>query len=267
MADTNQNTPIDPGEYKKVTEAMYKQNLELARLYKEVDSLNHQRESLMHLINHKVKGAFTHSKYIFAGLLDGTFGEVSPEVKKFAEQGLESDNMGIATINLFLNAANMQKGLIKYDMKKIDFQDLVIKSLEEKKVGAESKGLALESNIKDGNYMVTGDKIWLKEVLNNLLENAIKYSVKGKIEVNLENKDNKILLSVKDTGIGITEEDKKKLFTEGGRGKDSVKVNIDSTGYGLYTVKLIIEAHKGRVWAESEGPGKGSTFFMELDAI
>ena len=56
------------------------------------------------------------------------------------------------------------------------------------------------------------------------------------------------------------------MFTEGGRGKDSVKVNVDSTGYGLYSVKLIIDAHKGKVWAESEGPDKGSTFYIELDA-
>ena len=51
------------------------------------------------------------------------------------------------------------------------------------------------------------------------------------------------------------------------RGKDSVKVNVDSTGYGLFTVKLIMDAHKGRIWAESPGADKGSTFSIELDAI
>ena len=88
MANNDVNSSIAPEEYKKVTEEMYKQNLELARLYKQVDNLNQdlatandnlralikERESLMHLINHKVKSAFTHSKYIFVGMLDGTFG-------------------------------------------------------------------------------------------------------------------------------------------------------------------------------------------------
>jgi signal transduction histidine kinase len=69
---------------------------------------------------------------------------------------------------------------------------------------------------------------------------------------------------VKDSGIGITPEDKKNLFTEGGRGKDAVRVNVDSTGYGLYSVKLIVDAHNGKAWGESEGVGKGSTFFVEL---
>ena len=56
------------------------------------------------------------------------------------------------------------------------------------------------------------------------------------------------------------------LFTEGGHGKDSVKINVESTGFGLYIVKQIVDAHKGRVWAESEGAGKGTQFYVELPA-
>lgn len=239
----------------------------LAKLNIDLEDLLKQRESLVHLVTHKVKGSFTRSKYIFAGILDGTFGPITPEIKKYAEQGLDSDNMGIETVDLVLNAANMEKGLIKYDMKVLNFRELVEQSISDKKVSIEKKGLELESNIQDGAYNVLGDSIWLKEVVNNLIENSIKYTPTGKISVNLTDGDGKIKLVIKDTGVGITEEDKKNLFTEGGRGKDSVKVNVDSTGYGLYTVKLIVETHGGKVWAESEGSGKGSTFFVELKAV
>lgn len=277
MTDNN-NIPISSQEFKKITEELYERNLELAKLYKQVDSLNKdleesikQRESLVHLVTHKVKGSFTRSKYIFAGLLDGMFGTISPEIKEIAEKGLESDNMGIETVDLVLNVANMQKGLIKYDMKTVDFKEIVLSSVSDKKISAETKGLKIENKIemepKDGNYNVLGDPIWLKEAVNNLIENSIKYTKEGGITIGLERKESKLLLSVKDTGVGITEEDKKNLFTEGGRGKESVKVNVDSTGYGLYTVKLIVEAHKGRVWEESGGEGKGSEFFVELDTV
>jgi signal transduction histidine kinase len=239
----------------------------LAKLNIDLEDLLKQRESLVHLVTHKVKGSFTRSKYIFAGILDGTFGPITPEIKKYAEQGLDSDNMGIETVDLVLNAANMEKGLIKYDMKVLNFRELVEQSISDKKVSIERKGLQLESNIQEGAYNVLGDAIWLKEVVNNLIENSIKYTPTGKISVNLTDGDGKIKLVIKDTGVGITEEDKKNLFTEGGRGKDSVKVNVDSTGYGLYTVKLIVETHGGKVWAESEGSGKGSTFFVELKAV
>jgi signal transduction histidine kinase len=242
------------------------QKEKLAKQEAELEELIKQRESLVHLVTHKVKGSFTRSKYIFAGILDGTFGPISDVIKKYAEQGLESDKMGIETVDLVLSVANMQKGTVKYDIKEMDFKEMILKTISEKEISAEAKGLKIENAIKEDTYKVMGDAFWLKEAVNNLIENSIKYTKEGTITVNLEKKDGKVLLSVKDTGVGITDEDKKNLFTEGGRGKDSVKINVDSTGYGLYSVKLIMDAHKGRVWAESEGPGKGSTFFVEVPA-
>ncbi len=233
----------------------------------ELQKLIKQRESLMHLITHKVKGSFTHSKYIFAGILDGTFGDISTEIKKRAEQGLESNDTGIKTIDMVLNSENMHKGLVKYDLKVMDFKDTVLKVVSEKKVAAEKLGLVLEKEVTSEECLISGDSFWIKEAVSNLVENSIKYTKAGSIHVSLQKENGKLKLAVKDTGIGITPEDKKNLFTEGGRGKDSVKVNVDSTGYGLYSVKLIVEAHKGRVWAESEGEGLGSTFYIELDSV
>lgn len=261
-------------KYMKSLEAL---NAQIVVANQNLQELIKQRESLMHLINHKVKGAFTHSKYIFAGILDGTFGEITTEIKKSAEQGLESNDIGIKTVDLVLNAANLQKGTIKYDMKTVDLQAILETIIAEKQGPAEEKGLKIEKVMGQDSYTVLGDTFWLKEALNNLIDNSVKYTKSGKITVGLEKKparnasgiadaggDMKVLVSVKDTGMGITPEDKKVLFTEGGRGKDSAKVNVDSTGYGLYSVKLIVDAHKGKVWAESEGAGKGSAFFVEL---
>src|SRR3989344_5446203 len=222
------------------------QKEELAKLNVELKDLLAQRESLMHLINHKVKGSFTRSKYIFAGMLDGTFGDINEEIKKRANQGLESDDAG---------------------MKTIDLEDIALKIISEKKGPAETKGIGMKNDIKEGTYSVLGDSFWLKEAINNLLENSIRYTKSGTITLGLEKNNDKILLSVKDTGIGITPEDRNILFTQGGRGKDSVKTNVDSTGYGLYSVKLIIDAHKGRVYAESPGVDKGSTFFIEFPVV
>ena len=188
-------------------------------------------------------------------------------MEKVAKQGLEFDNGGLETVDLVLNVANLEKGIIKYNMQSVDFREILEKTLEEKKGPIEAKDLKLETEIKDGNYKVMGDAVWLKEVVNNLLENSTKYTRAGVISVSLTDGNNKILLSVKDTGIGITPEDEKNLFTEGGRGKESVKLNVDSTGYGLYSIKLIVDAHQGRVWEHSEGLDKGSQFFVELPTI
>ncbi len=230
----------------------------------QLEVLLQQRESLTHLVTHKVKGSFTRSKYIFAEMLDGSFGVITPELKEMGERGLASDNEGIATVDLVLNAANLQTGMVKYDMQKIDFKELVTAVCDEMKPSAETKGLKFESEIGDGDYNITGDKFWLKEVVHNLIDNSIKYTREGGLDIKLEKKADKILFSVHDTGVGITDEDKKNLFKEGGRGANSVAINVDSTGYGLYTVKLIVDKHQGRIWADSEGEGKGTSFFVEL---
>ena len=243
------------------------QRIQIEKLNTDLEKLIQQRESLMHLINHKVKGSFTHSKYIFAGLLDGMFGVLTPEIKKIAQMGLDSDTLGIKTIDLILNAANLQSKTINYDMKPTDFKEIILNVVAEKKEVIQKKEIELETNIAEGEFKTEGDTFWLKEVVNNLVDNALNYTSKGKIIVGLEKKVNKIIFSVKDTGVGITEEDRKNLFTEGGRGKDALRTNVNSTGYGLYSVKLIVEAHKGRVWVESGGRDMGSQFFVEFNAI
>lgn len=246
-------------------------SLNKASLYKDLQNANislqnliKQRESLVHLITHKVKGSFTRSKYIFAEILEGTFGQVSPKMKNIVEQGLNSDNEGIATVDTVLNSANLQSGKIKYDMKPINFRKVVEEIIDVKKGPAKTKGLRLRTDIKDGNYMVLGDAFWLKEAILNLVDNSVKYTLAGSIKIKLRRLDDKVFFSIKDTGVGITDEDQKHLFEEGGRGKDSVRINVDSTGYGLFTVKLVIQAHQGKIWEKSEGKDKGSKFYIEL---
>lgn len=241
------------------------QRVKLEKINVDLSSLLTQRESLVHLITHKVKASFTRSKYIFAEMVGGGFGELNPELKDMSKKGLESDNEGIKTVDLVLNAFNLEKGIVKYEMAPLDFKAMVLDSAESRRDPAVAKGLKMELNIEEGDFVISGDAFWLKEVTNNLIENAVRYTKEGSITVSLTKKEDKLLFTVKDTGVGINDEDKKNLFTEGGRGKNSVKVNVDSTGYGLFSVKLVVEAHGGRVWAESEGEDKGSTFLVELN--
>jgi signal transduction histidine kinase len=126
--------------------------------------------------------------------------------------------------------------------------------------------LKLICNIpEDQKYQINGDKEKLRQVLINIIDNSMKYTKEGQIEVNLKNDGGKIVLSVKDTGAGITKEAIGKLFAKFSRG-DGAKLNSTGSGLGLYLAKEIVEGHKnGRVWVESEGLGHGSTFFIELN--
>jgi signal transduction histidine kinase len=238
-------------------------------LAKELAEANDRQEKLIHFIGHEVKGYLTDGEFALAGMVEGDFGELPSEVKILATTALGKLRKGVASVTDILRAANLKSGQVSYEMKQADLKDLVGAELIKLGPSAKEKGLELKTEINQNEtYPIKADVTQLGEhVIRNLIDNSIKYTPTGSVTVGLSKADGKILFYVKDTGVGISDEDKARLFTEGGHGKDSMKVNVHSTGYGLYIAKNIAEAHGGKVWAESDGPGKGSTFKVEFTTV
>ncbi|MEQ1561114.1 MAG: HAMP domain-containing sensor histidine kinase [Nitrospira sp.] len=234
-------------------------------LRESLEIANEQQTTLIHFISHQIKGFLAKSRNLFSLFLEGDYGPLPEYLRQPSQDGLDSGTKGVETVMEILNAANLKKGTVTYKSEKIDVRKILEPIINDQKKIAEAKGLKFETHITDSeSFEMIGDSAYITHALKNLVDNSIKYTLKGGIDVNLVKKYGKILFSVKDTGVGIDPEDVPQLFTEGVRGKDSIKVNVDSTGYGLYIVKKIVEGHKGRVWFESEGVGKGTTFFIEL---
>jgi len=240
-------------------------------LKEELEIANTNQQSLIHFISHQLKGFFTKSKMIFAGIIEEDFGQTSPILKEVASEGLKSDDNAVSMIQNILGASNLRKGTVTYDFKPVDLSILIKKICNSFGSEITDKGIKLEVNIPETPTMVKADEKQMAQVIRNLIDNSLKYTPTGFIKVSLktiqDNKKQKALFKLEDSGVGLSEDDKHKLFTEGGRGIDSVKINVNSTGYGLFIVKQIVESHKGRIWAESEGRGKGSRFFVEMDVI
>jgi len=240
-------------------------------LREHLEIANRNQESLIHFVSHQLKGFFTKSKMIFSGIVEDDFGSASKELKDAAKEGLLSDDNAVSMIQDILGASNLKNGTTVYNLKEVDFADVVRKTCEGFKKEIEDKGLGFINNISNTPIKVLADLTQITQVVKNLIDNSLKYTPKGSVEVSLstEKKDgkDKVLLVIKDTGIGLSESDKKKLFTEGGKGDESLKVNVNSTGYGLYIVKKIVENHGGKIWAESDGRGMGSRFYVELGMI
>ena len=104
----------------------------------------------------------------------------------------------------------------------------------------------------------------IKQVIGNLIDNSIKYTPKGHIEVTVNRHHDKLIVKVSDTGLGINPEIMPKLFQKFSRAQNASEANILGTGLGLYVARQLVQANKGRVWAESEGEERGSTFFFVL---
>jgi signal transduction histidine kinase len=238
-------------------------------LRESLEIANRNQESLIHFVSHQLKGFFTKSKMIFSGLLEGDFGLVPEAVQDVAKVGLASDNNAVAMIQNILGASNLKTGITDYHLKSVALNDVVKKVCGLFTEEMSKKGLIFETDITEKVLLVSVDETQIIQVFKNLIDNSLNYTPSGKIKVilktSLDNK--KVLFEVSDTGVGLSDEDKSRLFTEGGKGAESIKVNVNSTGYGLYIVKKIVESHKGRVWAESAGRGHGSQFYVELKLV
>jgi signal transduction histidine kinase len=261
-------------ELRAVNEEVYKHSLELVRLKQELELANEQQEALIHFIGHEVKGFLAKDAGAFAALSEGDLVALPEAVKSFVDSALAQSRDGERSVTNILKAANLKKGTVAYVKEPFDLKALAEEEVEKVKPVAERKGLELSFVADESSYQMLGDKAQIGDhVLRNLLDNAINYTPSGSITVSLErardasSDKEKIIFKVKDTGIGISEEDKKHLFTEGGHGKDSQTTNVHSTGYGLYIAKNIIEAHGGVIRAESEGAGKGATFIVEFPSV
>src|SRR3989344_263578 len=234
----------------------------------EQELVNKQQENLLHFISHEIKGYLTKSEAGFAAIAEGDYGAIPEQLKTMATSALSDVRKGGKTVMEILDSSNMKKGTVDYKMQTFDFRTAVKEIVGHLKRDADKKGLTMDISIsREGEYRLTGDEGKLRQhVIRNLEDNAIKYTPKGHIEVHLSDGDGKIHFSVKDNGVGITPEHMKNLFTEGGHGKDSIKINVHSTGYGLFIAKQVVDMHGGKIWAESEGEGKGSRFVVELPA-
>ena len=235
---------------------------------RELETVNRNQESLLHFISHEVKGYLTKNEAAFDAIRSGDFGEVTPQLHELSVSALADTRKGVDTVIDILDASNLKKGTVAYNKQPFDLVHTVDEIVTDLKKQAGEKGIELSFRKPvTGAYTFTGDEDKVRRhVFRNVIDNSIKYTPSGNIKVDLVRTPTLYRMTVTDTGVGITAEDMKHLFTEGGHGADSIKVNVHSTGYGLFIAKQVVEAHGGRAWAESEGAGKGSRFIIELPA-
>lgn len=115
----------------------------------------------------------------------------------------------------------------------------------------------------ENEIIILGDKVSLHSIISNLLENAIKYTENGIVNLNLCKKDDTCVLEVSDEGKGINNADKKKVFTKFYRIGNEETRSAKGTGLGLYIVQQLVNFHKGRIWIEDNEP-KGAKFLIEF---
>ncbi|MCE9585332.1 GAF domain-containing sensor histidine kinase [Candidatus Nomurabacteria bacterium] len=250
--------------------------LDKSFLYKNLQDANEKLKSLdklktefLSLASHQLRSPLTAIKGYSSMLLEGDFGAITDKQKEAIDRVFQSSQHLAMVVEDLLNVAKIEQGGMQYVMSPFDIEKQVKDISSDLALNAEKKGLKLTFETDNKSpYTVNGDMEKIRQVVLNLIDNSVKYTKTGSIKVTLTKDENlkNILLAVSDTGMGMTEEIRETLFKKFARG-DGMKMNTSGSGLGLYLAKQIVEAHKGHIWVESDGPGKGSTFFMELDII
>lgn len=201
-------------------------------------------------------------------LLKGGYGKIPKKIKKIIEKFKISTENEIRVVNDLLDISQFQLGRQVVSLKDgVYVQEIIKQAVEDVKLEAEGKGIFLKTEILDDIPSIKADFSKLKVALYNIIDNAVKYTQKGGVIISLKVKSFKkiILIRIKDTGVGIPKENQKELFNKlFERGEGAMKMFATGKGIGLWIAFKIIESHKGKIWAESEGTGKGSVFFVEL---
>jgi signal transduction histidine kinase len=258
--------PFTPDEMRLIT----KRALEKRRLVLETIALRREREMMREhfaaIVSHELKsplGAVQQNLYVLVEELSDKLNE--EQKKKLERSQLRIDDL-MKLIHTWLKVMSTDIDKIRENFSPISISTIISKAVESIQPHAIRKGIEIHATLEEPDTKVNGDEGTLVEAVINIIGNAVKYShLDSQILVEAKNIADDILVSIKDSGVGIPEEDLPYIFNDFYTGKSAPK-DAKGSGLGLAITRRIIETHDGAITVESE-PGKGSTFRIRLPIL
>ncbi len=238
-------------------------NEQFERTNEKAQELERLKTQLLSFASHQVKSPLIAIKGMVSTASAGLYGPIDVKTKNVLVKAADSTSGLIDLINNMLDTRKVEEGRMDYHFSKTDASALVGEVMSLLQPIADSKKISLSFHGPEGGAFMSADGEKVKHAIKNLIDNAIKYTSKGFVKVVLSKKGNKVELSVMDSGLGISKDFMPLLFHRFMR-DDRVKAKVLGAGLGLYVAKKIVEDHGGKIFAESEGEGKGSKFTMIL---
>ncbi|MDY7080372.1 MAG: GAF domain-containing protein [Chloroflexota bacterium] len=250
-------------------------SIENARLFEEVRRANDAKTEFVSFVSHELKQPMTSMKGYTELLAKGAVGELNDTQRSFLDTIQSNVNRMNMLVSGLLDVSRIESGRIRFNFGDVSVDQMIEDALRTIRGQIEAKQQALEVHISPNLPPVRGDPDRLVQVLTNLVSNAHKYTPEeGCITVRAQRwldtgdtggvgKDRFVLCSVTDTGIGMSPEDQKRLFTKYFRSEDPAVRSEVGTGLGLVITKSLVELQGGEIWVESE-VGEGSTFAFTI---
>lgn len=224
--------------------------------------LDRMKDEFVGTVSHELRTPLTAIKGFIELVLDGDAGPVPDTQREFLEiAARNADRLG-ALINDILDVSRIESQRLEIRSEPTDLRAVLEDVMSTFRVMAHNKGLALRQDLAT-LPKVLGDAPRLVQVFSNLVSNAIKYTPKGEVGVKAVSTERGVEILVYDSGIGVTPEEQKQLFTKFFRGRNPVVADSGGTGLGLVIAKAIVEKHQGTIEVESR-PGEGTRFAVLL---
>ncbi len=213
---------------------------------------------------HQLRTPLSGIKWTLKTILEEIEEEVSEEQIELLEKAYDANNRMVSLINDLLNVTRIEEGRYIYNPQEEDLVEIVESIIDDYKEKIKSKGLNFQiEKPKEELPKVKIDREKIEMVVRNFLDNGINYTKEGGVILSISKEKKGVKLSVSDTGVGIPEEQKKRVFTKFFRAANVMRMETEGSGIGLFISKNIIDAHGGEIGFTSEF-GKGSTFYFIL---
>lgn len=240
--------------------------IKLQKANEDLRRLDAAKSEFISIASHQLRTPLSIIKGYISVMIEGDTGKITNEQEDYLRKVYASNEKLILLINDLLDLSHIESGKIVYNFNPIFALAFTENIVEELRSKAVAKNLTLKFNKPaDGDpFVIYGDKNTLAQALFNIIDNGIRYTERGGVKIDLTVDNQYVIWSIRDTGAGINDEEKKNLFQKMKRGERISRIYTEGTGLGLYVAKKIIDAHNGTVWAESEGAGKGSIFYVKI---
>ncbi|MDP2641563.1 MAG: ATP-binding protein [Candidatus Yanofskybacteria bacterium] len=247
-----------------------RQREKLQKAYEELKRLDKAKSEFVSIASHQLRTPLTAIKGYISMIREGVYKNNPQKQDQAMESVYASNERLIRLVNDLLSLSRLESGKIEIQREEVSIEKLVQDTLNEISIKAKEKGIELHIEMPEEklpSFFADGPKV--RNALLNIIDNAIRYTEKGSATVKIlpiyqGNRIDKVQIQVQDTGEGMEQEELQGLFESFRRGKTGQQTWTEGAGLGLYIAKRFLELQGGRVWAESPGKGKGSTFTIEL---
>lgn len=226
--------------------------------------IDRMKSDFISLASHQLRTPLSAIKTYSHMLIDGFMGDITSDQRKALRTIVSASNRMNELISTLLNVSRIETGNLIVSAKRINLNHLTDEVLKELALAADTKNITVIPKVPTVPLIIKADNLIVKEVLINLISNAIKYTpAGGSVTVHLKKNIRTILITVEDNGMGIPKNAREQVFTKFYRAQNVVRQETSGTGLGLYMVKGLVETLGGKIWFESV-EHHGSTFYVRL---